>query len=170
MLSLPSVPRSFTATAGDGRVRLKWANPFEFRRSRSRPSVRHQYRYTPGATVPDGTAWSNPTKPPFQHRQLFAGLTNGTAHAFEVRAVNAVGASPPVTATATPMTVACPAPSLGNRRQHWRGDLTIGANTPHWMGRPLSLSVLRPRLAWTETRRGQPQRHRLHPRRAGIQH
>ena len=45
--------------------------------------------------------------------------------------MNPVGGGPPATATATPMTVACPAPSLGNRRQHWRGDLTIDAGTPH---------------------------------------
>ena len=44
--------------------------------------------------------------------------------------MNPVGGGPPATATATPMTVACPAPSLGNRRQHWRGDLTIDAHTP----------------------------------------
>ena len=44
--------------------------------------------------------------------------------------MNPVGPGPPATATATPMTVACPAPALGNRRQHWRGDLTIDARTP----------------------------------------
>ena len=91
--------------------------------------VRYQYRYAPGATVPDGTVWSNPRRF-VQFRRLLDGLSNGTAYAFEVRAVNTVGPGPPATATATPMTVACPAPSLGNRRQHWRGDLTIDASTP----------------------------------------
>ena len=129
VLSVPSAPRRFLATAGDGRVRLKWTNSSNFG-GVDVTTLRYQSRYAPGATVPDGTAWSNPTKF-VQHRQLFAGLTNGTAYAFEVRAVNAVGSGPPVTATATPMTVACPAPSLGNRRQHWRGDLTIDAATPH---------------------------------------
>ena len=55
--------------------------------------------------------------------------------------MNPVGPGPPATATATPMTVACPAPVLGNRRQHWRGDLTIDA-TPRRMGMPLAFSVL----------------------------
>ena len=44
--------------------------------------------------------------------------------------MNPVGGGPPATVMATPMTVACPAPVLGNRRQHWRGDVTIGADTP----------------------------------------
>ena len=128
VLSVASVPISFTATAGDGRVRLVWGNP-TYVGVINLSEVRYQYRYAPGATVPDGTAWSNPTKFA-QFRRLLDGLTNGTAHAFEVRAVNTVGPGPPATATATPMTVACPAPSLGNRRQHWRGELTIDASTP----------------------------------------
>ena len=119
----------FTATAGDGRVRLGWNTPSNTGGVLG-STLRYQYRYAPGATVPDGTAWSNALNFFIQLRRLIDGLTNGTAHAFEVRAVNVVGPGPPATATATPMTVACPAPSLGNRRQHWRGDVTIGADTP----------------------------------------
>ena len=128
MLSLPGAPERFTATAGDGRVRLRWTNPSNAG-GVDGTTLRYQYRYAPGATVPDGTAWSNATDF-VQLRRLIAGLTNGTAYAFEVRAVNPVGPGPPATATATPMTVACPAPVLGNRRQRWRGDLTIDARTP----------------------------------------
>ena len=128
VLSLPSAPRQFIATAGDGRARLRWSNPSNIG-GVDVTRLRYQYRYAPGATVPDGTVWSNATHF-VQRRQLFDGLTNGTAYAFEVRAVNTVGPGPPATATATPMTVACPAPSLGNRRQHWRGELTIDAHTP----------------------------------------
>ena len=128
VLSLPGMPRSFTATAGDGRVRLEWSDPSNTGGGGS-PELRYQYRYAPGATVPDGTAWSNPIDY-VRLRQLIDGLANGTAYAFEVRAVNPVGGGPPATTTATPMTVACPAPALGNWRQHWRGDLTIDARTP----------------------------------------
>ena len=128
VLSVASVPIGFTATAGDGRVRLQWGNPSNAGGVVG-TTLRYQSRYAPGATVPDGTAWSNPIRFK-QFRKLFDGLTNGTAYAFEVRAVNTVGHGLPATATATPMTVACPAPVLGNRRQRWRGDVTIGADTP----------------------------------------
>ena len=117
-------------TAGDGRVRLRWFVPSnDDTGGVDGLSLHYQYRYAPGATVPDGTAWSN-ARQFVQFRQLFDGLTNGTAYAFEVRAVNPVGGGLPATATATPMTAACPAPVLGNRRQRWRGDLTIDASTP----------------------------------------
>ena len=128
VLSVPSVPTYVTATPGDGRVRLTWRLPVNLG-GISGTELLFQYRYAPGATVPDGTAWSNAIRFA-QHRGLFDGLTNGTAHAFEVRAVNQVGPGPPATATATPMTVACPAPVLGNRRQRWSGELTIDAATP----------------------------------------
>ena len=127
VLSLPGAPEPFTATAGDGRVRLEWGTPSNTGGVGS-PVLRYQYRYAPGATVPDGTAWSNAIRF-VQQRIVIDGLTNGTAYAIEVRAVNPVGGGPPATATPTPMTVACPAPSLGNRRQRWRGDLTIDART-----------------------------------------
>ena len=128
VLSLPGPPREFMATAGEGRLRVTWGSPSNAGGVEG-TTLQYQHRYAPGATVPDGTAWSNASR--FnQFRRLLDGLTNGTAYAFEVRAVNPVGPGPPLTATATPMTVACPAPSLGNRRQRWRGDVTIDASTP----------------------------------------
>ena len=96
VLSVPGAPERFTATAGDGRVRLRWTNPSNAGGVVG-TTLRYQYRYAPGATVPAGTAWSNPTDF-VQLRRLIAGLTNGTAYAFEVRAVNAVGGGPPATA------------------------------------------------------------------------
>ena len=140
MLSVPGAPSRFRVTAGDGRVRLRWNTPSNTGEVAG-TTLRYQSRYVPGATVPDGTAWSNALQ--FQQlRRLIDGLTNGTAHAFEVRAVNPVGPGPPATATATPMTAACPAPALGNRRQHWRGDVTIGADTPPDGDAPLSFGFV----------------------------
>ena len=79
VLSLPGAPRVFTATAGDGRVRLRWTNPLTVNAGGVDAStLRYQSRYAPGSTVPDGTAWSNPTKF-VQTRRLIDGLTNGTA-------------------------------------------------------------------------------------------
>ena len=61
---------------------------------------------------------------------ILAGLANGTAYAFEVRAANTVGAGPAATATATPQRQACLAPALGDRRQIWRAAVNIGAAPP----------------------------------------
>ena len=48
MLSLPSAPDFFTATAGDGRVRLVWGNP-TYVGVIDLSDVQYQYRYAPGA-------------------------------------------------------------------------------------------------------------------------
>ena len=95
-----------------------------------RVSLTYQYRYAPGAAVPDATAWSTPEGLPPYGSVILAGFANGTAYAFEVRAANTAGAGPAVTAMATPQRVACPAPALGDRRQIWRAALTIGAAPP----------------------------------------
>ena len=129
VLGLPTAVRNFGARAGDGRVRLEWNDPQQSAGKITGDVPDYQYRYAPGATVPAGTAWSSANHF-VQFRQLIAGLTNGTPYAFELRAVNTVGAGPTRTATATPMTVACPAPALGNRRRHWYGDLTLAPHIP----------------------------------------
>ena len=155
----------FTATAGDGRVRLRWGNPSNTGGVPGIPRCDTSTATPPAPRCP--TARPGATQYNLSILgALIDGLTNGTAHAFEVRAVNSVGGGPPATATATPMTVACPAPVLGNRRQRWRGDLTIDARTPPNGDAPaFSVFMSRSRPAG-----GQPQRHRLHPRRAGIRH
>ena len=77
VLSLPTEPSQLIVTAGDGRVRLKWNIPSNTG-GVGIPVLQYQYRYAPGATVPDGTAWSNAIY--FQRlRALIDGLTNGTA-------------------------------------------------------------------------------------------
>ena len=61
VLSLPGAPPNVIATAGDGRVRLRWTSPSNTG-GVTATTLQYQYRYAPGATVPDGTAWSNATK------------------------------------------------------------------------------------------------------------
>ena len=94
----PSVPRNLTATPGHGRVVLRWDAPAD---RGSTAITRYEYRYAEGATVPSGTAW---TEDQLRDRIVgIVGLTNGTAYAFEVRAVNATGEGDAVTVTATPV-------------------------------------------------------------------
>ena len=125
-VTVPSAPTAFSAFAGDGRVRLAWRSPSDAGGVNAR-TLRYQYRYAPGAAVPETTAWSPPEGLPPYLSVILAGFANGTAYAFEVRAANTAGAGPAATATATPQRVACPAPALGDRRQIWRAALTIGA-------------------------------------------
>ena len=124
-VTVPSAPTAFSAFAGDGRVRLEWVAPTDAGGVPA-TALTYEYRYAPGAAVPDATAWTSGQQLPLSNVAL-AGFGNGRAYAFEVRAVNTAGAGPAATATATPQRVACPAPALGNRRQIWRAALTIGA-------------------------------------------
>ncbi len=93
----PSAPRNLTAAASHGEVRLDWEAPAA---PGSTAIDRYEYRYAEGATVPSETAWQSIANVLFRR---VSGLTNGTAHAFEVRAANAVGAGAAATATATPV-------------------------------------------------------------------
>ena len=119
IMVIPTAPAGLRAETGDGRVRLSWTEPT--------PQVDHAYRYAAGASVPPATAWTavgNIEKA----TALISGLTNGTAHAFEVRVVGSGGVGPGAAATisATPSVAACSAPSLGGRRSVWSATLTVG--------------------------------------------
>ena len=118
----PAAPAGFTAEAGDGRVRLSWTEP--------RPRVVHEYRYAAGASVPANAAWTSIGFSD-QSTVLISGLTNGTAHAFEVRVVGSGGVGPGAAAavSATPSVAACSAPNLGGRRSVWSATLTVGRTT-----------------------------------------
>ena len=119
---IPAAPAGFTAEAGDGRVRLSWTEP--------RPRVVHEYRYAAGASVPANAAWTSIGFSD-QSTVLISGLTNGTAHAFEVRVVGSGGVGPGAAAavSATPSVAACSAPNLGGRRSVWSATLTVGPTT-----------------------------------------
>ena len=126
-VTVPGAPVNFSAYPGDGRVRLVWSNPSDAGGVVA-TTLTYQYRYAPGAAVPDvhGLEYAREPFPP-HGSVILAGFANGRAYAFEVRAVNTVGAGPAATATATPQRAACPAPALGDRRQIWRAAVNIGA-------------------------------------------
>ena len=117
-------PASLRAEAGDGRVRLVWTGPA----GTSQP-VLYEYRQAAGASVPVNTVWSGPTLDAFQTTVLLFGLTNGTPHSFEVRAVHGSEAGAAATVSATPLAAVCNTPDLGDRREVWSATLTVGRVT-----------------------------------------
>ena len=107
-VTLASAPQSFTATAGNGEVALRWAAPASDGGSAIR---RYEYRVRAGGSsnwnpnwkaIPGGNA--NTTE------YTVLGLTNGTAYTFEVRAETATGKGTAASQTATPMAAAPGAP------------------------------------------------------------
>ena len=112
-------PTTFVVEAGDGRVRLIWTNPAGI------PGlIGYQYRYAPGTSVPSGTVWTTGSLEGLT--ALVQGLTNGTAHAFEVRAVRSSEMGAITTVSATPITAVCNTPDLGDRREVWSATVTVG--------------------------------------------
>ena len=61
-------PASLRAEAGDGRVRLVWTTPAGV----DLQTAYYQYRYAPGASVPEETGWSGPTVDIFQTTVLLS--------------------------------------------------------------------------------------------------
>ena len=101
----PDAPASLGASAGDARVRLRWAPP----RSDGGAAVeKYQYRYSAGSRVGPGTAWMDVPDADSDgsladERSVTVGdLDNGRQYAFELRAVNGVRAGAAATATAAP--------------------------------------------------------------------
>lgn len=99
----PPAPAGLAASPGDGRVGLWWDAPESQAMS---PIEGYEYRYKAGtgnfgawADVGDGDGDSDRAD---ERRVVVAGLANGVAHAFEVRAAVAVGEGVAAEATATP--------------------------------------------------------------------
>ena len=114
-------PASLRAEAGDGRVRLVWTRPA----GTSQP-VRYEHRHAAGTSVPEEMVWSGATVDIFQTTVLLFGLTNGTPHSFEVRAVHGSEVGAAATVSATPLAAVCNTPDLGDRREVWSATLTVG--------------------------------------------
>ena len=133
-VTVPSVPQNLAATEGEGLVRLNWSAPAT---NGGAAITRYEYRHAAGTTVPDATDWTvvadsgdSGSSAADETSVVVRGLTNATAYAFEVRAVNSAGngtKAGPV--TATPAAVACDAPNFGTRRNIWTGNVTVGTIT-----------------------------------------
>ena len=99
-VTVPAPPLNLTATAGDAEVTLTWTAPVS-----DGGSVILGYQVSI-----NGEAWQTITG----LGGTFSGLDNGTTYSFRVRAVNAVGTSPYVTETATPIATHIPVANITN--------------------------------------------------------
>ena len=95
--TVPDAPENLTATAGDGEVTLSWEAPNS---DGGEEITGFQYRYSEGTTVTTTATWTDVGE---VKDVTVSSLTNGTAYAFEVRAVNSVGGGAAARATATPV-------------------------------------------------------------------
>ena len=123
----PGSPTNLSATVGVGQVVLVWQH------SQGGGGTRSSLRiplFGGGMIAPDAM-WqqvqSSPGTLNQAYYQVVKGLTSGTTHTFQVRAVNAQGGSAPATVTATPLSQpSCTIDELGDRRLLWQGQLTAG--------------------------------------------
>ena len=125
----PGSPKNLSATVGVGQVVLVWEPPDSGER------VSHyEYRSSAGAMISPGAMWqqvlSSAGTLNQAYYQVVKGLTSGTTHTFQVRAVNPQGGSAPATVTATPISQpSCTIDELGGRRLLWQGQLVAGVQS-----------------------------------------
>ena len=106
--SPPGVPLNLTATPGDRQAILEWEPPAS---DGGAEISQYEYRFTQGVSVPDDTAWLSAG---MALTVTVNGLINGQPCAFEVRAVNEIGAGPAAPATADlPIPATVPAAPRG---------------------------------------------------------
>ena len=86
--TVPEAPVGLTATAGDAQVALAWEAPAT---DGGAEIIDYEYRFAVGPNPPAGAAWRSAGP---DLGETVTGLANGEAYAFEVRAVNSLGAGP----------------------------------------------------------------------------
>ena len=123
----PASPTNLSATVGVGQVVLWWQHSTEGGAARSS----YEYRSSAGDMISPEAMWQEVRTGTGALNQAYfqvvKGLTSGTTHTFQVRAVNAQGGSAPATVTATPLSQpSCTIDELGDRRRLWQGQLTAG--------------------------------------------
>ena len=92
----PGVPRTLTATPGDGEVTLRWTAPAS---DGGETITSYEYRSKATSATNFPATW---TSVGTARTATVGSLTNGTPYSFEVRAVNTVGDGTAATASATP--------------------------------------------------------------------
>ena len=107
--TVPGAPQGFVTSASDTQAGLQWQAPTN---PSGAPITKYEYRYAEeAATYP--TTWDF-ISTGGQEREYWgavvSGLTNGTRYAFQVRAVNSVGAGPEDTKSATVSVTPPPSP------------------------------------------------------------
>ena len=105
----PDEPQYLRATVGHAQVVLSWIAPAS---AGGTAITKYQYRYSAGSTVDASATWTDvpvgdvpvgaDTDVDNETTVTVTGLTNGTQYAFEVRAVNSLGAGTAATVKATP--------------------------------------------------------------------
>ena len=122
----PNSPTNLSVTVGVGQVVLVWQQS-----GVGTVHNHYEYRSSAGDMIAPDAMWqqvqSSPGFPNTAYFQVVTGLTSGTIHTLQVRAVNAQGGSAPATVTATPLSQpSCTIDALGDRRLLWQGQLTAG--------------------------------------------
>ena len=125
----PNSPTNLSVTVGVGQVVLVWSHPRD-----SAPFSHYEYRSSAGAMISPDAMWqqvlSSPGTLEQAYYQVVKGLTSGTIHTLQVRAVNPQGGSAPATVTVTPLSQpSCTIDELGDRRLLWQGQLVAGIQT-----------------------------------------
>ena len=118
---VPAKPTGLTATAGDGRISLQWADPDDD------TITGWQYRYRTTGGYGDWTDIDGSGAETTSH--AVTELANGVVHRFEVRAVNGSGpGAPSGEAAATPLAV--PAKPAGLTATPGSGEVVLEWNDP----------------------------------------
>ena len=121
-IPVPAKPAGFAAAAGDGQVSLSWTDPGDSTITGWQYSYKTTGGYGNWTKIPGSTATTT--------GHIVTGLTNGTAHTFRLRAVNASGnGAESDEAAATPL--AAPAKPAGLVAAAGAGEVVLSWDNPN---------------------------------------
>ncbi len=121
----PAAPTGLTATAGDARIALSWANPG------NSDIDKYQYRQGTGSPVVWGSWTDIGSSGATTTAHTVASLTNGTEYSFQIRAADGtVNSAASNTATATPVAAGAPAAPTGLTATPGDGEVSLTWTNP----------------------------------------